>query len=203
VEACWHSSCKFITGIGQRLFTPHRLFEEKVKQNLMWKTGLPLLIITLSLSSVLSVPFSAQAQVNKSRFMELRVSSPINQAKYDSYIQQLVSGSIITTYNIEYQYPNSTLRVIGIDIKSTDNKIYKVHLAPSSLFIEKGIELHPNDKVMVVGTIMDVDQQPALIASAISKGEDRIKLRTAHGLPLWTLDTELGRGQITKLLNYP
>jgi hypothetical protein len=155
----------------------------------------------LGLGLILPHSPAAGGSSTNSRFVELRIFSPVNYKKFGAAIQQAVSGSVLKTYTIEYQYPNASLRVVGMDIKSVDNKIYYIHMAPSDLFIEKGFELHPNDNVIVVGALMNLDQHPVLIASVVSKGEQSIKLRTDQGVPMWTSGSQLGRFQMDRLEN--
>jgi hypothetical protein len=150
---------------------------------------------------ILANPLSAAEGRINPRFVELRIFSPVNQQDFGTHIQQLVRGSILKTYLIEYQYPTTFIRVVGIDIKTADNETYSIHLAPPSIFIKQGIRLEEGNDVIVRGPIMNIDQHPVLIASMVSHRGQSIQLRTDKGVPRWDVGTQLGRSSISKLEN--
>ena len=60
-----------------------------------------------------------------------------------------------------------------------------VHLGPSWFVNSQRLKLHPHDRIEVIGAPTTYDGRPTLIATAIRKGKERLRLRAADGRPLW------------------
>ncbi len=154
-------------------------------------------VLALLLCAGLLIPASLFAKGNG--LLELQVFSPVNLQQYNAQIKELVSGSILKTYIVEYQTPGGSYRVIGMDIKTLDDKIYNTHLAPPNIFIEKGFRLNKGENVIVRGALVNIDQHPVLVANTLSYRGQIIKLRTERGMPKWTVSNQLGRSQLSQI----
>ncbi len=140
----------------------------------------------------------ARGRAKDARYTKLVFSPPINNKKYLITTQQIITGQVGKTYIIQYEYANNTYRVMGMDIKTSDDKVYQVHLAPPELFIEKGFIINKGDDVIVRGAVMDMNQKQTIIASRISCLGKKIKLRSSSGIPEWSNKTQLGASKLTK-----
>lgn len=161
--------------------------------------ALALLVGVLCGALILPASLSAKEKSTSLNLIELRVSSPVNLRKYESQIKQLVSGSILKTYIVEYQTPSGSFRVVGMDIKTADDKIYYTHLAPPDLFIRQSFKLNSGENVIVRGALMNIDQHPILVANMLSHRGQSIKLRTKKGTPKWSTTNQLGRSQLSQI----
>jgi hypothetical protein len=65
-----------------------------------------------------------------------------------------------------------------------------VHLGPANWLSEKKFEFAKGDQLTIVGSAVTFNGEKALIAREITKGEQKITLRNANGVPLWA-----GRGR--------
>ncbi len=160
-----------------------------------------LLVLLLCGGLLIPAPLLAKGMGSAPNLVELRVSSPVNLQQYNAQIKQLIFGSILKTYIVEYQTPNGSYRVIGMDIKTSDGKIYYTHLAPPNIFIKQGFKLNKGESIIVRGVIMNIDQHPILIANMLSHRGQSIKLRTERGMPKWGTATQLGRSELSQIIN--
>jgi hypothetical protein len=65
-----------------------------------------------------------------------------------------------------------------------------VHLGPASWLADKKYEFAKDDQLEILGSSITVNGQKALIAREITKGDQKITLRDANGIPAWS-----GRGR--------
>jgi hypothetical protein len=77
---------------------------------------------------------------------------------------------------------------VHVDL-ATDAGVLDVHLAPSSYLAKQHLEVATGDALEVTGSKVELAGKPALIAQSVRKGEARITLRDAQGIPAWA-----GRG---------
>jgi hypothetical protein len=64
-------------------------------------------------------------------------------------------------------------------------KTWTVHLGPASWVKSKGFSFAAGDAVTVLGSRIEVDGKPVLIAREVVKGEAKLELRDENGSPLW------------------
>lgn len=60
-----------------------------------------------------------------------------------------------------------------------------VHLGPSWFVDHQRMRVAPHDVIEVTGSRVTFEGKPALIANVIRKGNERLRLRTPDGAPLW------------------
>lgn len=71
----------------------------------------------------------------------------------------------------------------------TDKGPVAVHVGPTAYLKDQGIGLAKGDAVEILGSRVTIDNEPALIARRIKKGDQTWTLRDAAGRPAWS-----GRG---------
>ena len=70
---------------------------------------------------------------------------------------------------------------------------YDVHLGPAAWLAEKKFEFTKGDQLTIVGLVLTINGEKALIAREITKGGTVMTLRDANGIPAWS-----GRGRRTQ-----
>ena len=68
--------------------------------------------------------------------------------------------------------------------------VYDVHLGPANWLAEKTYAFAKGDALEIVGSSVTMHGQKALIAREITRGDQKITLRDADGIPAWS-----GRGR--------
>jgi hypothetical protein len=61
-----------------------------------------------------------------------------------------------------------------------------VHLGPAGYIESQELQFAAGDKVEVTGSRITVEGQPAIIAAAVKKGNQVLKLRDDKGVPTWS-----------------
>ncbi len=69
---------------------------------------------------------------------------------------------------------------------NTGKETVEVHLAPSWYLEDQDFEITPEDKIAITGSRINIDGQPAIVASQIKKGSETLVLRDENGFPLWS-----------------
>jgi hypothetical protein len=67
----------------------------------------------------------------------------------------------------------------------TDKEEIAVHLGPSWYLDKQGLEIVVGDRIEVRGSRITFAGKPAIIAAAVKKGDQSLKLRDDNGLPAW------------------
>jgi hypothetical protein len=74
----------------------------------------------------------------------------------------------------------------GVHLKlKTKVDTFRVHLGPKWFIEKQKINLKVKDKVSITGSMVKIEEKPALIASAITIDDEVIRLRDKRGFPLW------------------
>jgi hypothetical protein len=69
---------------------------------------------------------------------------------------------------------------------ASGNRTYDVHLGPSRYLTEKKFSVKKGETVEVIGSLVKIEGNDALIAREITKGDEKLVLRDAKGTPLWS-----------------
>jgi hypothetical protein len=75
---------------------------------------------------------------------------------------------------------------IHLLVRTTDKDTISVHLGPGWFMDKQKIIINPKDEITVTGSRIIYQNNPAIIASEIKKGEDTIILRDKNGYPVWS-----------------
>ena len=70
-------------------------------------------------------------------------------------------------------------------ILKTDAEALDVHVGPSWFLSREKMEFAKGDEIEVVGSKITYQDAPALLAREITKGEQKLTLRDAQGIPVW------------------
>jgi len=67
----------------------------------------------------------------------------------------------------------------------TDKETLPVILGPASYIEAQHFAVAPTDRVEIKGSRISIQGQPTIIAAAVKKGDQVLRLRDDQGLPLW------------------
>lgn len=68
---------------------------------------------------------------------------------------------------------------------NTGKETLKVHLGPSWYLEDRDFAIAPEDKIEIVGSRINIEGEPAIVASQIKRGSETLILRDDNGFPLW------------------
>lgn len=63
---------------------------------------------------------------------------------------------------------------------------YDVHVGPAAYLTQQGFSFAEGDQVEIVGSKMDFNGAPAVIAREVKRGDKVLSLRDKQGIPLWS-----------------
>ncbi len=102
-------------------------------------------------------------------------------AMYDAATIESVQGTIAEIDSIA-----SPMGHTGIHLKlQTAKTPLEVHLGPSWFLDRQEPHLQVGDAIVVTGSLVTINDQPALLARDVRRGEDTLVLRDADGRPVW------------------
>ncbi len=101
---------------------------------------------------------------------------------YDPSTETTVQGSVTAVNTVTGMRRWTGLH---LTVQSADQK-YDVHVGPSTYVDSSGFKFAEGDQVEVVGSKVDVNGAPALIAREIRKDGKVLSLRDKQGFPLWS-----------------
>jgi hypothetical protein len=104
------------------------------------------------------------------------------QSNYDLKTVETITGEIISIDMKESKKGNS--KGIHLVLK-TEKENIDVHLGPSWFIEKKDFKFNKNDKVTIKGSLIKLNEKPAIIAAEIKKEGNVLELRNEKGLPLW------------------
>ena len=112
-----------------------------------------------------------------------QVSPPApHNYKYEVANQMTVEGIVADTK--DYSCPVSGTIGSHILVKTATSEI-EAHLAPATFIKQYEISIHKGDKVTVVGSRIEYEGKPALIAKSVTVANDTYNFRDEKGRPLW------------------
>ena len=101
---------------------------------------------------------------------------------YNPAAEITVSGVVAETR--EFFCPISDDQGLHLVVR-TDQNVLLVHVAPSRFLRTQGFQFHSGEKVEVVGTRVNYQQQDALLAREVIRGNEVLIVRDHQGRPLW------------------
>jgi hypothetical protein len=102
---------------------------------------------------------------------------------YDPKRVEIIVGNVSSVENITPMRGMS--RGIHL-IVQTDKETISVHLGPAEFIEKQDIKFKPTDKVEVKGSRITFNNQPAILAAEVKKGDKILKLRDGNGVPVWS-----------------
>ena len=101
-------------------------------------------------------------------------------------IRRYVSGEVLAVDKVSYG--RGTIHGVHLLLKTAEGKL-SVRLGPSWFVDNQRMKVAAHDLIKVAGSRVIYDGKPALIATLVRKGDDRLRLRTDSGIPLWLLES--------------
>ena len=101
---------------------------------------------------------------------------------YDQATQQTFEGIVVETR--DYSCPVSGSVGSHITIKGEISTI-EIHLAPATFMKQYEISINKGDRVTVVGSKIEFEGKPSVIAKTVVLGKDTFNFRDPKGRPLW------------------
>lgn len=95
-----------------------------------------------------------------------------------------VSGEVLAVDKVAYG--GGRIHGVHLLLKTAKGEL-SVHLGPSSFVDSQRMKIAPHDLIKVAGSRVTYDGKSALIATIVRKGDERWRLRTDSGTPLWPL----------------
>jgi hypothetical protein len=104
---------------------------------------------------------------------------------YDATTIETVRGTVAS---IEEFSPIEGMSAgIGVGLTTDDQtRTILVHLGPSWFLQNQDFKIEEGDEITVTGSRVTFQNEPAIIASEVTKGEESLGLRDTDGNPLWT-----------------
>lgn len=151
---------------------------------LMWRfLASTLIMLTLAASSLTAeepiyseYPYCCQGNRYNSRRGQ-------NYRRYDSKTIETLDGKVIRLDSNQSRI--GTFQGTHLMMKTAQETI-EVHVAPSWFLAEQDFDLAPKEKIVVIGSRINVDGKPAMVAREIKKGDRTLVLRDENGIPMWS-----------------
>ncbi len=108
--------------------------------------------------------------------------TPYNRL-YNLKTEMTVSGEVVI---VEEIVPLKGMSYGVHFMLKTGGRTISVHLGPAWLIENQDIKIMPGDLVEVTGSRIMLKGEPAIIAAAIKRGAETLKLRDKNGFPVWS-----------------
>ncbi len=92
-----------------------------------------------------------------------------------------IVGKVLKLENVDTS-PDSQVRAII----TVGKEQVLVRLGPASFVVHQGVQLAPNDRVTVEGSLAAADGAQGMVAVQILRKNEKLILRDSNGAPLWT-----------------
>lgn len=164
-------------------------------------TGLLLLLLTACQQSMESsfeqFPAQSNAQTNASPTSESEcLNSPPKwrgrhrRQNYGQYSRlynpstvETIQGQVIQVDTVTPRWGMST--GVHLQLRADEGNV-EIRLGPTWYFEEQNFIVQKGDKITLTGSRVEVDNQPAVIAAAVTKADVTLKLRDQEGIPVWS-----------------
>lgn len=101
---------------------------------------------------------------------------------YDQGSVEAVKGEVVSIDRVSPARGMSP----GIHISlKTSSGVLPVHLGPAWYLENQDIKISAGDRIEVVGSRVDIDGNPSIIAASVIKGDQKLTLRDEKGFPAW------------------
>jgi hypothetical protein len=130
---------------------------------------------------VLVLPLAASAQPGRP------ARGPADDGRlYDQQTVETVAGEVVEVFLVESQRRASAL---GAHMRvRTPVETIAVHLGPMWFIEAQDLEIKPGERVLVTGSRVTIDRQPAILAATVQLGDgDALIFRDEDGFPRWSV----------------
>ena len=164
----------------------------KLVQKIVAVTITSLILAAIGLSPSLqsaSITLAAEETLDNSEYPYCCQGNPsgwgrgrYNGKYYDLNKVETLNGEVISVDRFKSRRGVSQ----GVHLLfNTGKETLKVHIGPSWYLEDRDFAIAPEDQIEIVGSRINIDGKPAIIASQIKKGSETLMLRDENGLPLW------------------
>lgn len=102
---------------------------------------------------------------------------------YDLKTVETIQGEVISVERITPM----TGMAYGVHLMvRTGNGILSIHLGPEWYLEKQDFMVAPKDRVEITGSRVTFNDEPAIIASTLRRGDDTLQLRNENGVPFWS-----------------
>jgi hypothetical protein len=102
---------------------------------------------------------------------------------YNPETVESITGEVVS---VEMITPMKVM-LYGVHIiLQTDSETISVHLGPGWFIENQEGKIVPRDKIEIKGSRITFEDQPAIIAVEVKKGDEVLTLRDASGFPAWS-----------------
>jgi DNA/RNA endonuclease YhcR with UshA esterase domain len=113
-----------------------------------------------------------------------------NMPQYDPKTEVTIKGTVEEVQKQTMPMPQGKGMMAGmggIHLKlATDKGVMEVHLGPAAYLADKKFTVGKGDVVEVKGSLVKIGGSEAVIAREVAKGSEKLVLRDANGIPLWS-----------------
>jgi hypothetical protein len=104
------------------------------------------------------------------------------QHDYDAKTVETIGGKVLS---VERTTP-ANRRGYWVDVMlQTEKETIAVQLGPAWYIDKQTPRIEANDTISVTGSRVTMDGKPAVIAADVTRGNELLKLRDDHGIPVW------------------
>jgi hypothetical protein len=112
----------------------------------------------------------------------LGIPDALAQHDYDAKTVETIGGKVLS---VERTTP-ANRRGYWVDVMlQTEKEIIPVQLGPAWYIDKQTPRIEANDTISVTGSRVTMDGKPAVIAADVTRGNELLKLRDDHGIPVW------------------
>ncbi len=144
-----------------------------------------IMILIMLMVTVFASASESFAQRGMGRGRGPRGWGPGNQycLMYKPDTVEIITGEVIS---VEKTVPRKGM-FYGVHlIVQTDEKTVSVHLGPGWYIENQEVKINPEDKVEIIGSKVTFDEEEAIIACEVKKGDEVLDLRDGNGIPAWS-----------------
>jgi DNA/RNA endonuclease YhcR with UshA esterase domain len=113
-----------------------------------------------------------------------------NMPQYDPKTEVTIKGTVEEVQKQTMRMPQGRGMMGamgGIHLKLvTEKGAMDVHLGPAAYLADKKFTINKGDVVEVKGSLVQIGGNEAVIAREVAKGSEKLVLRDANGIPLWS-----------------
>ncbi|HSE42135.1 MAG TPA: DNA-binding protein [Acidobacteriota bacterium] len=132
----------------------------------------------------LSQVYSAQGHMNCNRNPGCCGNGGQNNTMYDPNTAETLNGEVVS---IDEMKPMQGMNCAGVHLTlKTDKETISVHLGPSWFINNQDTKIEVKESIEVKGSRIQFQDQPAIIAAEVTKGDQTLKLRDEKGVPVWS-----------------
>lgn len=106
----------------------------------------------------------------------------LGHAQYNPATVVNIQGTVQSVVRVSV--PNQPGYIVHIVVRTPQGDI-PVQLGPSLYIEQSGIGLQPMDQVTIIGSQVNINGAPNIIAAQVIKGNFILRLRNPQGEPLW------------------